>query len=267
MTQKLGRLESRWVTVDGLPVHARVSVDPVPDGSPAVVLVHGIGISSRYMVPTGERLAPHFRVYAPDLPGFGRSAKPSHVLNLTELAEALDGWMRAAGLKQAMLLGNSFGCQIIAELALRHPERVERAVLQGPTVDPRARTAPQQMARWQLNTPREPPSLGFLTIRDYRECGVRRVVRTFRYSLQDRIEEKLPHMQIPTMVVRGGRDPIVPQRWAEEATRLLPEGRLVVIPGAAHTVNYNSPLELARVARPFLSGYRPRDEEDQKEGA
>ncbi len=255
------------MTVDGLPVHARVLVDPVPDRSLAVILIHGIGVSSRYMVPTAERLAPYFRVYAPDLPGFGRSAKPSHVLNLTELADALDGWMQAVGLERAVLLGNSFGCQIIVEFFLRHPERVERAVLQGPTVDPKARTALQQIIRWQLDSPREPPSLGLVLIRDYRDCGVRRVVRTFQYALQDRIEEKLPHMQIPTMVVRGGRDPIVPQRWAEEATRLLPEGRLVVIPGAAHTVNYNSPLELARVARPFLSGYRPRDEEDQKEGA
>ncbi len=44
----------------------------------------------------------------------------------------------------------------------------------------------------------------------------------------------------------------MPQRRAEEATRLLPEARLVVIPGAAHTVNYSAPLELARVVRPFL---------------
>jgi 2-hydroxy-6-oxonona-2,4-dienedioate hydrolase len=254
------------VTVDGLPVHARVSVDPAPDGLPAVVLVHGIGVSSRYMVPIAERLAPYFRVYAPDLPGFGRSAKPSHVLNLTELADALVGWMRAIGLESAAFLGNSFGCQIIVEFALRHPERIERAVLQGPTVDPEARTTLQQIARWQLDSPREPPSQALIIMRDYRDCGIRRVVRTFRYSLQDRIEEKLPRMQVPTLIVRGGRDPIVPQRWAEEATRLLPKGRLIMIPGAAHTVNYNSPLELARVVRPFLSGDQPRDKEDLKEG-
>jgi 2-hydroxy-6-oxonona-2,4-dienedioate hydrolase len=259
--QKPGRLESRWITVDGLPVHARISADPAPSGLPAVVLVHGIGVSSRYMVPLAERLAAHYRIYVPDLPGFGRSGKPPHVLNLTELADALAGWMRAAGLERAALLGNSFGCQIIAELALRHPQRVERAVLQGPTVDPKARTALQQIARWQLDSPREPPSQALIIMRDYRDCGIRRLIRTFQYSLQDRIEEKLPRMHVPTLVVRGGRDPIVPQRWAEEATRLLPRGRLIVIPGAAHTVNYNSPLELARVVRPFLSGDHYQDNE------
>ena len=58
---------------------------------------------------------------------------------------------------------------------------------------------------------------------------------------------------MPTLVVRGSRDQIVPQRWAEEAARLLPMGRLVVIPGAAHTANYSAPMELAHVTRAFLS--------------
>ena len=78
-------------------------------------------------------------------------------------------------------------------------------------------------------------------MRDYWQCGLRRLIGTFRYALQDRIEEKLPYVRVPTLVVRGGKDPIVPQRWCEEAVRLLPQGRLVVIPGAGHTVNYNSP--------------------------
>jgi 2-hydroxy-6-oxonona-2,4-dienedioate hydrolase len=61
-------------------------------------------------------------------------------------------------------------------------------------------------------------------------------------------------MRVPTLVVRGSRDPIVPQRWAEEATHLLPEGRLVVIPDMPHTLIYNAPRQLARVILPFLSG-------------
>lgn len=59
-------------------------------------------------------------------------------------------------------------------------------------------------------------------------------------------------IRAPTLGVRGARDPIVPQRWAEEAARLLPRGRLVVIPGAAHSITFHAPLELTRVIRPFL---------------
>jgi pimeloyl-ACP methyl ester carboxylesterase len=96
---------------------------------------------------------------------------------------------------------------------------------------------------------------------DYRDAGVRRVLATFRLALADPIEDKLPRLQAPTLVVRGARDPIVPQRWAEEAARRLPRGRLVVVPGAAHTMCFTSPDELARVVRPFL------DEDRQPSGA
>ncbi|MDP9476918.1 MAG: alpha/beta hydrolase [Actinomycetota bacterium] len=238
--------------VDGLRVHARVSVDPVPEGSPAVVLVHGLVVSSRYMIPTAQKLAPHHEVCVPDLPGFGRSGKPPSVLDVAGLSDSLAAWMETVGLGSAVLVGNSVGCQVVADLALRHPERVERAVLQGPTMDPEARTTLRQAARLALDGTREPPSLLPVMLLDYASAGLRRSFATFRYALRDPIEEKLPRIQAPTLVVRGERDPIVPQRWAERAARLLPEGRLVVVPGAAHTMNYAAPSELARVVREFL---------------
>ncbi len=87
---------------------------------------------------------------------------------------------------------------------------------------------------------------------DYLSAGLRRSFATFRHALEDRMEEKLPHLEVPTLVVRGERDPIVPQRWAERAAHLLPEGRLVVVPGAAHTMNYAAPSDLARVVHSFI---------------
>jgi pimeloyl-ACP methyl ester carboxylesterase len=103
----------------------------------------------------------------------------------------------------------------------------------------------------------EPRSLRVVVMGDYLHVGAGRAVRTFRYMLQDRIEEKLPLVRVPALVVRGSRDALVPQRWAEQVSRLLPMARLVVIPGAAHTVNYNAPLELARIVRPFLEAEQP----------
>ncbi|WP_292510847.1 alpha/beta fold hydrolase, partial [Methylobacterium sp.] len=66
-------------------VYARVSINPVPDNRLPVILVHGLGMSSRYMIPLARHLAPHFRVYAPDLPGFGLSDKPHRALTVREL--------------------------------------------------------------------------------------------------------------------------------------------------------------------------------------
>ncbi len=204
------------------------------------------------MAPTAERLAPYRRVFAPDLPGFGRSEKPPHVLDIPELSDTLAHWIGEVGLERAVLVGNSIGCQIIADLAVRHPERIEQAILQGPTMDPRGRTVLQQVGRFLLDMPREPLSFVPIELADFANAGTRRAWRTFRYALKDRIEEKLPYIQVPTLVVRGSRDPIVPQCWAEEVAELLPMGRLALIPGAAHTANYGWAAEFASIIQEFL---------------
>jgi 2-hydroxy-6-oxonona-2,4-dienedioate hydrolase len=257
---------SVWTEVGTGRIHARVTTRPPPPDAPTLVLVHGIGVSGRYLLPTAVCLAATCRVYVPDLPGFGLSVGPAAALDVPALADALADWMRVMQLPPAVLLGNSFGCQIIAELGVRHPTLVARAVLQGPTIDPRARRVFRQLWRWALNSPFEPtarwPSLGSVVRQDYRDAGLPRVLATFRFALRDRIEDKLPHLDVPTLVVRGARDVIAPQRWAEEATGLLPHGRLVVVPGAAHTMCFTSPDALARAVRSFVATERSRASQD-----
>lgn len=249
---RLGSLRSHWAQVRGLDMHARVSAGPIQNNRPAVVLVHGLGGSSRYMLPIAEHHALHLKVYAPDLPGFGLSEKPREPLTIRELADCLATWMERAGLPRAILVGNSLGNEIVVELALRHPEKVDRIVLQGPTPDASARNAPQQIWRYLITGAFEQPPLGWISTTDYMLCGVRRFLKTFRYMLHDRVELKLPQVRAPAFVIRGSRDYIVSQSWAEEVTRLLPNARLAIIPGAAHAINFSYPGIFTNVLLPFL---------------
>lgn len=253
MRQQTGRLKSQWMMVEGQRMHMRASVNPLPEGSPSIVLVHGLSVSSHYMVPTAIALAPYYHVYAPDLPGFGKSAKSAQMLTITQMADTLASWMQAMNLQQAVLLGNSLGCQTIVNFALRYPEKVTQAILAGPTMDSQARTLPQQALRLLRDCLHEPPSLLPLLTREYLAAGFRRTLRTVQYALDDPIEEELPQLHIPVLVVRGSRDPICTQRWVEEVAALLPNSQLAVISGAAHAVNYNAPQELASLVRCFLS--------------
>lgn len=154
--------------------------------------------------------------------------------------------------ERPLLLGNSLGCQIIADLAVGHPSRVERLVLVGPTMDRRARTRRHQFFRLLVDTFRESPSQPFIAAYDYLKFGFRRYRQTLSDALRDRIEDKLPQVVAPTLVVRGARDPIVPERWARELASRLPHGRFISVPGAAHAVNYMAPHALARIVREFL---------------
>jgi 2-hydroxy-6-oxonona-2,4-dienedioate hydrolase len=241
---------SLWTRVDGRRFHARHAGPEVATASP-VVCVHGVGVSSRYMVATMAELASTFEVYAIDLPGFGLTDKPPEVLDVVGLADALAAWVQAAEVGQPVLLANSVGCQIAVDCAVRYPDRISRMVLVGPTTDPIARSAVRQVLRWLRNLPGERPGQLPLSVADYADAGVGRVLRTFSRALADRIEDKLPLVQAPTLVVRGAHDPIVPQAWAEEVTRLLPHARLAVIPGP-HTLNFAAPSALAELVRPFL---------------
>lgn len=244
--------DRKYLPVGGIRMHARVSRDTVaPDNEP-VVLVHGLGLSGRYMLPLAARLAQRHRIYLPDLPGFGDSEHPARVLDVPALADALAAWMSACRLRCAVLLGNSHGCQIIADLASRYPERVTRAILQGPTTPPDERGWLRQFVRWRQNQPYNPRSMVPYTRGDYSKAGYYRVLRTFQYAIDDPVENKLPRISAPVLVVRGGRDPICRQDWAERVTRSLPHGRLVVIPGVAHTLVFTASLEMDRVCRPFL---------------
>ena len=122
----------------------------------AVVFVHGLVTASPYMLPAARLRAAQTRVLAVDLPGYGRSAKPHHLLRIPELADALVEFLDANGLVRAHWVGNSFGCQIIAEPVVRHPECTDCIVLQGPTVDASARRMGLQGRRLIANSRYEP---------------------------------------------------------------------------------------------------------------
>jgi 2-hydroxy-6-oxonona-2,4-dienedioate hydrolase len=252
------RFRSVLTEASGLPIHARVGEPPAtPPPRPPVVMVHGLGLSGRYMMPTAALLALRFAVRVPDLPGFGDSGKPRRVLDVAGLAAGLAAWMDAAEARPAVLIGNSHGCQIIADLAVRRPDLVARAVLQGPTAPPGERTWLQQFVRWRQNAPYNPPELTPLSYEDYRKAGYVRTLLTFHLSLRNRLEDKLAGIRAPTLVVRGQHDPICREGWAERVAAGLPDGRLVIIPGVAHTLCYTSPVELASVCRAFIEEGSP----------
>jgi pimeloyl-ACP methyl ester carboxylesterase len=225
---------------------------PAASGRMPVVLVHGLVISSRYMEPLARSLSSALPVLAPDLPGFGESDKPPRALDLAGLADALRAWLGACGIERASFIGNSFGCQVLAMLAVHHAELVDRLVLQAPTTDPDARSLPIQIWRDIVNGRREPGSIGRIARIDYAKAGLGRAFATMRILIRDRIEDRLPLIAAPTLIVRGSRDPVVPQAWAERATALVPNGRLVMVEGATHTMNYAFPDRMARAILPFL---------------
>lgn len=227
-----GFVSRRTAAGQGLRLHVREHTEA---GSAARrwVLLHGLAVSHRYLMPTAAAFE-RADVFVPDLPGFGLSQRPSRAFGPVRHAEAVAAWMDRRGLGGSCVLGNSFGCQVAAELAVRRPDLVAALVLVGPTVDPAAPTAPGQARRWLRDLLHEEPWQAPILAADLRDAGPGRVLETLRLSVAHRIEAVLPRLEVPVLFLRGEHDAIAPARWLAEAAALTRDARAAEVPSAAH---------------------------------
>jgi len=199
-----------------------------------VVLVHGLGVGQRYFEPLARELGagllrPEFR-------------EPASIAELgSQLGELLDA--------PAALVANSMGCQIATALAVQRPELVASLALIGPTVDSRTHGLVRHLFRLAADAWFEPFRLTRIVLSDYATFGPLALLRQARHALDDRIEERLPRLDVPALVVRGVHDTMCPAEWAREAAALLPQGRLVTIADAGHAVHFSHPREVAAAIR------------------
>lgn len=229
----------------------RMSAVSLGDGQP-VVLVHGFGVSGAYMLPLAEELAESYSVLIPDLPGQGDSESLDGRITIPRLASALADWVEANELGRPAFVANSMGCQVVTELAVQRPELVGPIVLIGPTIDPAGRAAPRQLLGILRESRNEPLSLIAQAARDDTRAGIRILYSVGRAMLDDRIEDRLPSIEQPTIVIQGADDGFCSRDWAAEVAELLPEGRLVIVPGEPHAVHYTRPELVAGIVRDLL---------------
>jgi pimeloyl-ACP methyl ester carboxylesterase len=116
--------------VDGLALHYIVE----GSGGPPVILVHGLGGFAESWRHNVLALARRSQIFAIDLPGYGRSAKPRRSYDLGFFARTVFGFMDTLGLGQVSLVGHSLGGAVAVTCALTHPSRIERLCLLGPLI-------------------------------------------------------------------------------------------------------------------------------------
>src|SRR3954447_10242999 len=158
-------------------IHCRRSTG---GGGIPIVHVHGFGISGEYLMPTARLLAHRWVNVVPDLPGYGRSEKPEHVLNIPALAEALAAILDAIGIERAVMVGNSMGCPVALELAHASPERVHRLVLVSPAGGAQNRPLSRALGQLVLDGLRESPRMLPVAVPDYVRFGPLDGLRLFR---------------------------------------------------------------------------------------
>lgn len=238
---------------------------------PVVLFIHGFCQSSAYWVPTAERVAAAgVGAIAPELPGFGQSAKEPGPYTMSALADALATQLDAWGKERIVLVGGSMGGVVAQHFVLRYPQRVERLLL----VATGAYTANEAVAldkagalakaQWneEAVTPivdgffhRRPPASD---IARYRQIALSAsqsaAAEAARSNGVNRTLGELHAIRVPTLIVQGRHDRArTPEHGAEMRDRIA-RSRLVVLEGSGHTPHLEQPDEFHEIALPFLLG-------------
>jgi pimeloyl-ACP methyl ester carboxylesterase len=258
---------SEWsehhVRVEGQDLFYRLSTGPA-DAVP-ILHVHGFGISGSYLMPTARLLVRHGVNIVPDLPGYGRSGRRDHTLDIPELAAAVLALLDALTLPKVVLVGNSMGCPVILEVAHAAPERVQGMVLVSPAGGLQNQPLGRALAQLARDGVRETPRMARVAVPDYLRFGPLNALRLFHQLTLFPSLERLLHAPVPALAVLGSRDPLMPgPPRVLEVAQMSPEHvTVVVIHGAAHAINFSHPGELANVITAWLDGREIVDDPDQ----
>ena len=225
------------VSVDGLRMYYELA-----GAGQHLVLIGGLGLDLSECGQLIDVLATHYRVLAFDNRGAGRTDKPDEPYSVTQMAADTAGLMKALGIERAHVIGMSLGGRIALDLALEHPGRVRSLIL--------VSTSARVERRWTIGL------LGLVSL------IFRGRYPQPRYAFQrqraasvgyDRTGD-LSELRVPTLVVHGRRDHIVPYRLAEDMAAGIPGARLALVE-AGHIYPLSKSTRFVEQVTGFTSGF------------
>ena len=259
---------------------------------PAVLLIHGITSSSRTWRTVMPALAEHYTVIAPDLLGHGRSAKPRGDYSLGGYASGLRDLMVALEIPSATVVGHSLGGGVAMQFAYQFPERVERLALVdsgglGSEVSLVLRAATLPGAEYVLPLLASGPLrgagaalgsvLGRVGLRasadvrgmaeGFESLGDGAARRAFVHTARSVIDPAGQRVDatdrlylaehVPSLIVWGDRDRMIPVQHGRDAHELMPGSRLEVFAGAGHFPFNDDPERFVAVLADFIATTQP----------
>ncbi|MDO5701537.1 MAG: alpha/beta fold hydrolase [Bowdeniella nasicola] len=226
---------------------------------PTFVLIHGIGVSSRYFTHLAEDLAELGDVFLLDLPGFANLPQPKDALSIAGFAAVVHEVLTAHGVVSPVILGHSMGAQVVTEILARRPGFARAAILVGPPVNDAEGSVAMQALRFMQSSVHESRGLRLIAIRAYLQCGLAWFLDVLPEMMRYPIRERLTHVSDPVVFVRGEFDYVAPTAWLKRLGARTPH----IITGAAHSVIYAHDGELFSLISkvlPSLAAARAEDE-------
>ena len=280
--EQLVDADSKFDNVNGINIHYKT----YGQGEPAFILLHGFGASVFSWREVVEPLAQHGTVIAYDRPAFGLTERPlewegESPYGPQAQVDIVLGLMDELGVEKAILVGNSAGGTVSMQVALQHPERVEALILVDAAVY--AGGGAPSWSRPILKTP-QMNHIGPLIARQLQAQGVEFIKTAWHdpskitqdifdgyqkplqianwdkalwqltvASEESGLVERLAEITMPTLVITGDDDRIVPTEQSLRLADELPNAELKVIAQSGHLPHEEKPVEFMQAVTEFLS--------------
>lgn len=284
-----GPMRVRKVSIHG---HDRAFV--MAGRGPVILLLHGIGMNHKTWLPVLPRLAKDFTVIAPDMLGHGESDKPRADYSIGGFANGMRDLLSVLDVPRVTVVGHSLGGGVAMQFAYQYPQLTERVVLVssgglGRSVNPvirgltvpgsgavlaavtmpalRSLTVPALLRLHRSGLPLTADMHGLAEV--YDSLGDRRSRAVFRHVLRaavdwrgqliTMIDRAYLAQHMPSMVVWGARDVVIPVKHAFAANELLPGSRLKVFKDSGHLPHSDEPERFADCLTDFIMETPPRE--------
>ena len=229
------------VEVAGLGLYYRIG-----GSGPPLVLLHGFTLSGRQWNPFLDELGKHNTVIVLDLPGHGRSARPTGDFTHREAARLTFGMLDTLGIERVRGIGHSSGAIVLIHMAIQQPDRMEAMVLVAGAHRLPLDVRQERRAgahRWETLDPeyleRKRP------LHPGGDAQIHWIMEQFDRTGDNFVDfdlspEHLMTIATPSLLVWGDRDLNFPVEFALEMYRAMPNAALWVIPGGGHSTVWNS---------------------------
>lgn len=206
-----------------------------------------------------------YRVFSPDLPGFGKEPLSKPVMTLTDYVVFVKDFLDEKKIKQVILLGHSFGGRIATKFSYLYPVYVEKLIITGsPLIKHPLRGKKRIIAlivKYGKRISDFLPQAYKNYVRkliyysigewDYYKAGD--LQKTFKNIISEDLVSLLPHITTPTLLVWGEKETVVSVTDGEKIGNLIPNATFVVVTNATHKLPYEKANEFSRVVLKFLN--------------
>ncbi len=225
-----------------------------------ILIIHGWGKGQESWQKVKEALEKNgFEVIVPDLPGFGKNPPPDKIWGVREYALWLDDLIK----EKVILFGHSFGGAVALNFLNISPQKVEKIILCSPAIFRKKRAKVRFFSflaeKFRKIVKRPLPKIveriiaKILGNQDYYQSqGIKREI--FKKIIEEDCAFLLEKVNLPTLIIWGKEDKVVPLEEGEKLKKLIKNSKLVVLEKAGHSPHLEKANELSRVVIDFLEG-------------